>query len=53
VTELLVLLHVAAAFWFVAGLLGRGITIARARSAGDVELMSHLMDLAGRFERSW
>lgn len=50
-TELLVLLHVAAAFWFVAGLLGRGITIARARSAGDVELMSHLMDLAGRFER--
>lgn len=50
-TEFLVLLHVAAAFWFVAGLLGRGITIARARSAGDVALMSHLMDLAGRFER--
>ena len=49
--ELLVLLHVAAAFWFVAGLLGRGITIARARSAGDVELMANLMDLAGRFER--
>jgi Predicted integral membrane protein (DUF2269) len=48
--ELLVLLHVAAAFWFVAGLLG-GITIARARSAGDVELMANLMDLAGRFER--
>ncbi len=50
-TEFLVLLHVAAAFWFVAGLLGRGITIARARSATDVALMSHLMDLAGRFER--
>ena len=49
--ELFVLLHVAAAFWFVAGLLGRGVTIARARSAGDVELMSHLMDLGGRFER--
>jgi Predicted integral membrane protein (DUF2269) len=51
VAELFVLLHVATAFWFVAGLLGRGVTIARARSAGDIELMSHLMDLAGRFER--
>lgn len=50
-TELFVLLHIAAAFWFVAGLLGRGITIARARSAGEVELTAHLMDLAGRFER--
>ena len=49
--ELLILLHVASAFWFVAGLLGRGITIARARAAGDVELMANLMDLAGRFER--
>jgi hypothetical protein len=51
VAELVVLLHIAASFWLVAGLLGRGITIARARSAGDIGLMSHLMDLAGRFER--
>ena len=49
--ELSVLLHVVVAFWFVAGLLGRNITIARARSVADVGLVTNLMDLAGRFER--
>jgi len=47
----MVLVHVATAFWLVAGLLGRGIVIARARSTDDVRLASELMDLAGRFER--
>jgi hypothetical protein len=31
-----VLLHVAVAFWFVAGLIGRNLTLARARSTDQV-----------------
>lgn len=53
-SEWVVLLHVAVSFWFVAGLLGRNVTMARARSANDlstlVELVEHV-DLSGRFER--
>jgi Predicted integral membrane protein (DUF2269) len=46
-----VLLHVAVAFWFVAGLLGRNLTLAMARSGERVELVGALVELAGRFER--
>ena len=46
-----VFLHVAIAFWFVAGLLGRDITIAKARSSQDLTTIDELMELAGRFER--
>jgi uncharacterized membrane protein len=46
-----VFLHVAIAFWFVAGLLGRDITIAKARSSEDLDVIGELMELAGRFER--
>ncbi len=46
-----VFLHVAIAFWFVAGLLGRDITIAKARSSDDLDVIGELMELAGRFER--
>ena len=46
-----VLLHVAVAFWFVAGLLGRNITMAKARTATDIGTLEELVDLSGRFER--
>jgi len=45
------LLHVAVAFWFVAGLLGRNITMARAKAATDLRTLQELVDLSGRFER--
>jgi hypothetical protein len=46
-----VLLHVAVAFWFVAGLIGRNLTLTRARSRQQVRLVAELVELAGRFER--
>jgi hypothetical protein len=49
--EWVVLLHVAVAFWFVAGLLGRNVTMAKARSANDLSTLVELVDLSGRFER--
>ena len=51
VSEWVVLLHVAIAFWFVAGLLGRNVTMAKARSATDLGLLEELIGLSGRFER--
>lgn len=50
-SEWVVLLHVAVAFWFVAGLLGRNVTMAKARSANDLSTLVELVDLSGRFER--
>jgi Predicted integral membrane protein (DUF2269) len=49
--EWVVLAHVLTAFWFVAGLLGRNITMARARTASDLRLLDELVTLSGRFER--
>jgi uncharacterized membrane protein len=49
--EWVVLLHVVAAFWFVAGLLGRNVTMARARVATDIRMLDELVTLSGRFER--
>ena len=49
-SEWVVLLHVAVAFWFVAGLLGRNVTMSRARSANDLSTLVELVDLSGRFE---
>jgi hypothetical protein len=51
VSEWVVLLHVAVSFWFVAGVLGRSVTMARARSANDLSTLVELVDLSGRFER--
>jgi predicted integral membrane protein DUF2269 len=51
VSEWVVLLHVAVSFWFVAGLLGRNVTMARARSSNDLGTLVELVDLSGRFER--
>jgi Predicted integral membrane protein (DUF2269) len=45
------LLHVATAFWFVAGLVGRDLTLARARTAPTAALVREFADLAGRFEQ--
>src|SRR5262245_51202211 len=49
--EWVVLLHVATAVWFVAGLLGRNVTMARARTATDIRTLDELVTLSGRFER--
>ena len=51
--ELWILLHVATAFWFVAGLVGRDVTLARARRGVDISIVRSLADLAGVFDRSW
>jgi Predicted integral membrane protein (DUF2269) len=51
VDEGLVLLHVAVAFWFVAGLIGRNVALGRARFGGQLEVVAELVQLAGRFER--
>ena len=50
-SEWVVLAHVAIAFWFVAGMLGRNVTMAKARSATDIGRLEELVDLSGRFER--
>jgi hypothetical protein len=43
VSQWVVLLHVAVAFWFVAGLLGRNLTLARARSSDQLGLVGELV----------
>jgi uncharacterized membrane protein len=49
--SLLLFLHVASAFWFVAGLVGRAIVLARARRSTDLAELDHLLPIATRFER--
>jgi hypothetical protein len=51
VSKWLVLVHVLAAFWFVAGLIGRGVTLARARAATDMRTVETCLQLATPFER--
>jgi uncharacterized membrane protein len=51
VSKWVVLLHVTVAFWFVAGLIGRGLTLERARSGADISMVEAFLELAGRFER--
>lgn len=45
------LLHVLTGFWFVAGLVGRNVSIAQARSEEAIGRVEALMTAAGRFER--
>jgi hypothetical protein len=45
------LLHVLAGFWFVAGLVGRNVSIAQARREEAIGRVEALMTAAGRFER--
>ena len=49
--SLILLLHVAAAFWFVGGLLGRWVALGRARRSADLAEVEHLLPIATRFER--
>jgi hypothetical protein len=44
-------LHVASAFWFVTGLIGRDIVLGRARRAADLGRIRTLLDASGPFER--
>jgi uncharacterized membrane protein len=46
----IVLLHVALAFAFVAGIAGRDLTLHKARTSTDVHVVGGLVELAGRFE---
>ena len=46
-----VLLHVATAFWFVAGLAGRDVSMTRARRATDLTSIDALAATAGVFDR--
>ena len=43
-------IHIAVAFGFVAGLIGRGIVLHQARRSSDISSVSMLLDAAGRFE---
>jgi hypothetical protein len=49
--DLLQFLHVASAFAFVAGVIGRDIVLARARRADGVGKIQELVGVAGPFER--
>jgi uncharacterized membrane protein len=51
VSEWAVLLHVLSAFWFVAGLVGRDVTLGKARRTRDVGVVAEVAGLAGRFDR--
>jgi hypothetical protein len=44
-------LHVASAFWFVAGLVGRDIVLGRARASADIGTIQTLVAASGPFER--
>jgi uncharacterized membrane protein len=45
------LLHIGGAFWFVAGLAGRDVTLARARRADNIAAIRTLCATAGVFDR--
>jgi Predicted integral membrane protein (DUF2269) len=47
------LCHLASAFWFVGGLVGRDVTLARARAASDIVTIKALGDAAGLFDRAF
>jgi hypothetical protein len=45
------LLHVLSAFWFVAGLVGRDVTLGAARRRTDIRSIKTLAEAAGLFDR--
>ena len=51
VSGLLQFLHVASAFVFVAGLMGRDVVLSRARVSSDIEVVRTLTSAAGPFDR--
>lgn len=50
-SEWVVLAHVVSAFWLIAGLAGRDVTLSRARRATEVRDVAAIADVAGRFDR--
>lgn len=50
-SDWVVLAHVVSAFWVVAGIVGRDVTLSRARRAQDVRDVATIADVAGRFDR--
>jgi uncharacterized membrane protein len=48
--SILKLAHVLAAFWFIAGIIGRQLIRAHARSSQDIHDFAELSRMAGRFE---
>lgn len=50
-SDLMKLLHVLTAFWFVSGLFGRTITMWLAARTPDIRMVKALVRLAGYFER--
>ena len=46
----IVLVHVLTAFAFVAGLIGRDVTIAQARRSSDLASVTDLLEVANRFD---
>lgn len=48
---ILKLVHVACAFWFVSGIIGRAVTLALAAKSDDVRAIAALDRLTGQFER--
>jgi uncharacterized membrane protein len=44
------LLHILAAFWFIAGILGRQLVRALARQSEDIHQFAQMSGMAGRFE---
>jgi len=48
--EWVVLAHVLAAFWLVAGIVGRDVSLSKARQATDVRDVVTIADVAGRFD---
>jgi hypothetical protein len=49
--DVLTFLHVASAFWFVTGLVGRDVVLARARRSEDLGRVRTLLEASGPFER--
>jgi len=49
---LLVVAHVLAAFWLVAGIIARGTCFRLAAKSNDLAVLRTLADLGGRFERT-
>jgi len=50
-TDFLRFLHVASAFWYVAGLIGRDVVFGRARQSDDLGRIRELLDTSTPFER--
>jgi hypothetical protein len=49
--DALLFLHVLSGFWFVAGLIGRDVVLARARRSEDLGRIRELLDASAPFER--